>query len=89
MTDDFVLGLGQEALKITVFLAGPMLLVAMLVGITVSLLQAITQINEATLTFIPKIVAIGIVFLLAGPWMIDTIAEYTTDLIMRFPEIVR
>lgn len=89
MSDDLALTLGQEALKVCVFLAGPLLLVAMVVGIVVSLLQAVTQINEATLTFIPKIIAIGIVLVLGGPWMLDTISFYTTDLINRFPELIR
>ncbi|MBI3544465.1 MAG: flagellar biosynthesis protein FliQ [Deltaproteobacteria bacterium] len=89
MGEDFVLGLGQEALKVTVFLAAPLLLVAMVVGIVVSLLQAVTQVNEATLTFIPKIVAIAVVLVIGGPWMIETITHYTTDLITRFPELVR
>lgn len=89
MSDDFILTLGQEALRITIFLAAPMLLVAMIVGIVVSLLQAVTQINEATLTFIPKIVAIAIVLVVGGPWMIETISTYTTDLISRFPELIR
>lgn len=88
MSEDFILGLGQEALKVTFFLAGPILLVAMVVGIAVSLLQAVTQINEATLTFIPKIVAIAVVVVIGGPWMLETITHYTTDLITRFPELI-
>lgn len=89
MSEEFVITLGQEALKTIVFLAGPILIVAMLVGITVSFLQAVTQINEATLTFIPKIIAIGVVIVVAAPWMIETITTYTTDLIVHFPELVR
>lgn len=89
MGEEFVLGLGQEALKITLYLAGPILLVAMVVGIVVSLLQAVTQINESTLTFVPKILAIAAVLVVAGPWMIETITNYTTDLITRFPELIR
>lgn len=88
MSDEFVMSLGQEALKVTVFLAAPMLLVALLVGITVSLIQAVTQINEATLTFIPKIVAIALVLVVTGPWMLETLTTYTTDLINRFPELI-
>ncbi len=89
MNDALVLTLGQEALKVTVLLAAPLLAVAMIVGIIVSLIQAVTQINEATLTFIPKIAAIGVVLLLAAPWMIDVVTTYTTDLITRFPELIR
>ncbi|MBI2605023.1 MAG: flagellar biosynthesis protein FliQ [Deltaproteobacteria bacterium] len=89
MGEEFVLGLGQEALKITLYLAGPILLVAMVVGIVVSLLQAVTQINESTLTFVPKLLAIAAVLVVAGPWMIETITHYTADLITRFPELIR
>ena len=89
MNDDFILNLGTEALKVTVFLAGPMLAVAMVVGIVISLIQAVTQINEATLTFIPKILAIAIVLILSGPWMVETITHYTIDLIQHFPDFVR
>ena len=89
MNEDFVLGLGNEALKMVFLLAGPILLVAMVVGIAVSLIQAVTQINEATLAFIPKVVAISVVLIVGGPWMIETITHYTTDLITRFPELIR
>jgi flagellar biosynthetic protein FliQ len=89
MNEDMVLSLGLEALKTTLFLAAPILLVAMLVGIAVSMLQAITQINEATLTFIPKIVAIAIVMVVTGPCMIELLTTYTSDLLSRFPELVR
>ena len=75
-------------MKVTIFLAAPVLLVAMVVGIAVSLLQAVTQINEATLSFIPKVAAIAVVMVVGGPWMIETIVSYTTDLITRFPELV-
>lgn len=89
MSEELVLSLGQEALKTTVFLAAPMLLVAMVVGIAISLIQAVTQLNEATLTFIPKIVAIAAVLVISGPWMLETLTSYTTDLITRFPELIR
>ncbi len=89
MSEELILALGQEALLVSIFLAGPLLLVAMVVGIGISLLQAITQINEATLTFIPKIVAIVAVLAISAPWMIEKITHYTTDLITRFPELIR
>lgn len=89
MSEELVLTLGNEAIKTTLMLAGPMLLVAMAIGILVSLIQAVTQINEATLTFIPKILAIAVVLVIAGPWMLDVLQHYTTDLIGRFPELVR
>lgn len=89
MNEDMVLTLGLEALKTALYLSAPILLVAMLVGIAVSMLQAITQINEATLTFIPKIVAIAIVIVITGPWMLELLTTYTADLLTRFPELVR
>lgn len=89
MTQDLIMNLGQDALRVSFLLAGPILAVAMIVGIVVSLLQAVTQINESTLAFIPKILAIGLVLVLAGPWMIDTITHYTTDLLTRFPALIR
>jgi flagellar biosynthetic protein FliQ len=89
MNEEMVIGIGQEALKVTFLLAAPLLVVAMVVGIAVSLLQAITQINEATLSFIPKIVAIAIVLLLAAPWMLDTLSNYTSEIFTTFGEIGR
>ena len=89
MGEDFVMSLGNEALRVTLMLGGPILFVAMAVGIGISLLQAVTQINEATLTFVPKILAISAVLVVGGPWMIETITTYTTDIITRFPEFIR
>lgn len=89
MGEEFVITLGTEALKITLMLAGPILLTAMLVGIGVSLLQAITQVNEATLSFVPKIIAISVVLVITGPWMLEQLSHYTTDLITHFPEMIR
>ena len=76
MTDQLILQLGQETLKTTALLAGPMLLGALVIGLIISVLQAVTQINEATLTFIPKMVVVGIVFLIAAPWMLDVIGHF-------------
>lgn len=89
MNEDMILTLGNEALKTAIMLAGPILLVAMVVGIVISMIQAVTQINEATLSFVPKIIAISLVLILAAPWMIETVSSYTTDLITRIPEIIR
>ena len=89
MSEDMILTLGHDALKVCLMLAGPLLLVAMVIGITVSLIQAVTQINEATLTFIPKILAIAIILVISGPWMLETITSYTIELFTRFPELIR
>ena len=89
MPEELVLTLGQETLKTAAMLAAPMLGAALIVGLLVSVFQAVTQINEATLTFIPKIVVIALVLILAGPWMIDTISKFTTELFENVPTYVR
>lgn len=89
MTEEMVIHLGQDALRTTAMLAAPMLLSTLVVGLAVSIFQAVTQINEATLTFIPKMIVIAIVFILAGPWMMDTMSHYTVSLFENIPSIVR
>ena len=89
MGEELVLTLGQETIKTTAVLAAPLLGAALIVGLIVSVLQAITQINEATLTFIPKIIIIGIVIVIAGPWMIDTMTRFTVGLFENLPAYVR
>ncbi len=79
MSEEMVLAIGTEALKTTLYLAGPMLIAAMVIGIVVSILQAITQINEATLTFIPKMVAVVLVLLVMAPWMMRVMQEYSVS----------
>ena len=78
MSESTVLEIGTECFKIALFLAGPMLLAAMVIGIIVSILQAVTQINENTLTFIPKIVAIAVVMAVMAPWMLKMFEDYAT-----------
>lgn len=89
MTEELVMKLGQEALKTTAMVAAPMLGAALIVGLIVSIFQAITQINEATLTFVPKMIIIGIVLVLAGPWMIDVMSQYTVGLFENMSIMVR
>lgn len=89
MTEDLVLTIGAEAIKVTLYLAGPMLLAAMVIGILVSVLQAITQINEATLTFIPKMIAIVVVLVVMAPWMLQILQEYATQVLGSAGEWVR
>ena len=76
MTEETVLQLGMNALQTMAYLAAPVLLVAMAVGIVISILQAITQINEQTLTFVPKIIAVVITLIVMGPWMLRILQEY-------------
>ena len=89
MTDELIIHLGQETLKTAALLAGPILITALVVGLIISILQAITQINEATLTFIPKIVVVAIVLVLTGPWMLDVMSRFTINLLENITDYVR
>ena len=86
MTEEMAIAIGTDAIRTTIYLAGPMLLAAMLIGILISVLQAITQINEATLTFIPKMIAIVVVLAVMAPWMIEVMRNYTSDVIIQAGE---
>lgn len=79
MTEEMVMNIASEAIKTTIYLAGPLLIAAMAIGILVSVLQAITQINESTLTFIPKMIAVIIVLVVMGPWMLETMQTYAAS----------
>lgn len=89
MTEDIIVRLGQDALRTTALLAAPMLLSTLVVGLAVSIFQALTQINESTLTFIPKMIVVALVFVLAGPWMMDVMSSYTVTLFENISTIVR
>jgi flagellar biosynthetic protein FliQ len=89
MTEELIMKLGQDTLRTTAMLSAPLLGAALITGLIVSILQAITQINEATLTFIPKMIIIGIVLLLAGPWMLDTLSQFTIGLYENMAMFVR
>ncbi|ASD62577.1 flagellar biosynthesis protein FliQ [Bdellovibrio bacteriovorus] len=89
MTDELVIRLGQDALRTTAMLAAPLLISTLVVGLAVSIFQALTQINEATLTFIPKMIVVAAVFILAGPWMMDVMSSYTVNLFENIAVMVR
>lgn len=89
MNEDLVIMLGGNALKTTAMLASPLLIGALVTGLIVSIFQAITQINEATLTFIPKMLIVALVIVLAGPWMLDVLKSYTIDLYENLHTYVR
>lgn len=89
MTEEIIIKLGQDALRTTALLAAPMLLSTLVVGLAVSIFQALTQINESTLTFIPKMIIVATVFVLAGPWMMDVMSAYTVSLFENIATIVR
>ncbi|AEA58728.1 MULTISPECIES: flagellar biosynthesis protein FliQ [Burkholderia] len=83
MTPESVMTLGHQAMMIGLLLAAPLLLVALVVGLVVSLFQAATQINESTLSFIPKLLAIVVTMVIAGPWMLSTMLDYMRDILMH------
>lgn len=89
MSEELILKLGQDTLRTTAMLAAPMLVSALVVGLIVSVFQAVTQINEATLTFIPKMIVVGAVLVIAAPWMMDLMSHFTVDLFDNMGEMVR
>lgn len=89
MGEDLIYNLGGMALRTTAMIAAPLLISALVIGLMVSVFQAITQINEATLTFIPKIVVVGLVLTMAGPWMVDELSQFTITLMSNIAEYVR
>lgn len=88
MTPGAVMEIGRQAIEATLILSAPMLLAALLVGLVISIFQAATQINEQTLTFIPKMVSIFLVMLLAGPWMLSYLTEYFQHLYNSIPGLL-
>jgi flagellar biosynthetic protein FliQ len=88
MTDGDVTSVASRAIWVTLQVGGPILLVGLAVGLVVSVFQAVTQIQEQTLVFIPKIVAIVAVLALAGPWMLNTMVNYTENLLREIPALV-
>ncbi|MBU6154127.1 MAG: flagellar biosynthesis protein FliQ [Bdellovibrionales bacterium] len=80
MTEEMVMQIGQNAITTMVYLAGPVLLAAMAVGIVISILQAITQINEQTLTFIPKMIAVILTLVVMAPWMLRVLQDYAISI---------
>ena len=88
MTPETVMTLGTQAIKMTLFVAAPLLLVALVVGLVISIFQAATQINEATLSFIPKLVAVFATLVIGGPWMLASMVDYIRQLFSSIPQLV-
>lgn len=88
MTPESVMALGTEAMKVALALAAPLLLAALISGLVVSLLQAATQINEMTLSFIPKILAVFTTIVIAGPWMLNLLLDYMRMLFSNLPNLI-
>jgi flagellar biosynthetic protein FliQ len=89
MTPESVTALMAEAIKITLVVGAPMLIVGLLVGLAVSVFSAVTQIQEMTLTFVPKIVVVYLALLMSLPWMIEKLTTYTVNLFTSIPTLVR
>jgi flagellar biosynthesis protein FliQ len=88
MTPESVMSMGYEAMKLSLLLAAPLLLVALVTGLIISLFQAATQINEQTLSFIPKLLAVFATAVIAGPWMLNLTLDYMRNLFSSIPQLV-
>ncbi|HYL18973.1 MAG TPA: flagellar biosynthesis protein FliQ [Burkholderiales bacterium] len=88
MTPETVVNLVQQSLEVSILVSAPLLLTALVTGLVVSVFQAATQINEMTLSFIPKLLAIFAVMVLAGPWMLSIMVDFTRRLIESIPGLI-
>lgn len=88
MTPESVMTMGQKAMEVTLMISAPLLLVALVTGLLVSIFQAATQINEMTLSFIPKLVALFAALVLAGPWMLSVMIDYMRQVLEGIPSLV-
>ncbi|MBX3678797.1 flagellar biosynthesis protein FliQ [Cognatazoarcus halotolerans] len=88
MTPTTVIDLGRQAVEVTLLVAAPLFIAALVTGLVVSIFQAATQINEMTLSFVPKLVAIFVTLILAGPWMITTITDFMRRLFESIPMMI-
>jgi flagellar biosynthetic protein FliQ len=87
MTPELIMSMGRQAIEVTLMVAAPLLLTALVIGLVVSIFQAATQINEATLSFIPKLLGIFIVLILAGHWMLSTLINYLRLILTSIPDL--
>ncbi|MEC5217537.1 flagellar biosynthetic protein FliQ [Actimicrobium sp. GrIS 1.19] len=88
MTPESVMTMGRYAMEITLMVAAPLLLVALIIGLIVSIFQAATQINEQTLSFIPKLVGIFVTLVVAGPWMLSVMLDYMRQIFTDIPNMI-
>ena len=88
MTPEYVIEIGKQAIFVLLLVSAPMFLAALVVGLLVSIFQAATSINEATLSFIPKLVAMLVMLIFAGPWMLQIMTDYMRRLFESLPQIV-
>ncbi len=88
MNPGTVMEIGRQAIEVTLLVSAPMLLTALVIGLIISIFQAATQLNEATLQFVPKLVAMFLVLLLAGPWMLQYLVDYIQRLFSSIPQLI-
>jgi len=88
MTPETVMTMGRTAMEITLMVSAPLLLVALIIGLIVSIFQAATQINESTLSFIPKLVGVFVALIIAGPWMLSVMLDYMRQVFTGIPNMV-
>lgn len=88
MTPGVVMEIGRQAIEVTLLMSAPMLLTALVVGLIISIFQAATQINESTLQFVPKLIAMFAVLILFGPWMLQYLIDYIQRLIGSIPQLI-
>ncbi|MBB5392919.1 MULTISPECIES: flagellar biosynthesis protein FliQ [unclassified Herbaspirillum] len=89
MTPESVMSMGRQAMEVTLMIAAPMLLTALIIGLLVSIFQAATQINEQTLSFIPKLVGVFLALIIAGPWILTVILDYMRTMFSGIPAMVQ
>ncbi|MDE2156663.1 MAG: flagellar biosynthesis protein FliQ [Xanthomonadaceae bacterium] len=89
MTPESIMEIGQHAMYVAMLVAAPLLLTALAVGLLIGVIQAATQINEMTLSFIPKLIGMALVALLTGPWMLRVLVQFTHQLIVGLPAAIR
>ena len=89
MTPEFVVGFARQSIELALMISLPMLGIGLIVGVAVSIIQAATQIQEMTLSFIPKIVSIFVALLISFPWIMDKLVTYTREIFLNFPNYIR
>ena len=89
MTTDLIMGIAAETMKVTLLISAPVLLVGLVVGLVISIFQAVTQVHEMTLAFVPKILAVMLALLFAAPWMIDQLVTFTHNLFTNIPNYIK
>ncbi|HBG46119.1 MAG TPA: flagellar biosynthetic protein FliQ [Deltaproteobacteria bacterium] len=89
MTPEFVTSIGRETVEVVIMVSAPILLVGMAVGLVISILQAVTQIQEMTLSFVPKLIAVFIALIALAPWMMEVMLKFTSDIFTNIPNYIR